>query len=224
MFSSKTLKFLAENRGMNSREWFEAHRGEYEEYLQKPLRELAEALAPTVAELDGQIIVTPISKSLSRIWCDVRFSKGMLYRESQWVSFKRDKHEFERYPEFFMVFTSKDFFYGCGYYCASADAMESARRLILSGHESFLKAKAVIDGQERFFDSGDRYKRSKYPEYSEEMREWLDRKNFCFMRRPDIKELFAPDLAETLKADFKMLKPLYDFFITAETLAKMEGE
>lgn len=222
MFSSKTLKFLAENRGMNSREWFEEHRAEYEGYVQKPLRELAEALAPTVAELDGQIVVTPINKSLSRIWCDVRFSKGMLYRESQWVSFKRDKHEFPAYPEFFVVITPKEFFYGCGYYCASTAAMESARRLITCGHESFVKAKAVIDAQNKFSDSGDRYKRSKYPAYNEELREWLDRKNFCLMCRPDIKELFAPDLAETIKKDFRMLKPVYDFFITAETQAVME--
>ncbi|MBQ7292826.1 MAG: DUF2461 domain-containing protein [Clostridia bacterium] len=222
MFSPNTLRFLAENRGMNSREWFEAHRGEYEEYLQKPLRELAEELAPTVAKLDSQIVVTPISKSLSRIWCDVRFSKGMLYRESQWISFKRDKREFVQYPEFFMVFTPKEFFYGCGYYQASAEAMQSARRLILQGHESFVKAKTAIDSQNRFVDTGDLYKRSKYPSESEELRMWLDRKNFCFMRRPDIKELFASDLADVLKKDFEMLKPLYDFFITAETLACVE--
>lgn len=212
---------MAENRGRNSKDWFESHRGEYVEYVQKPLLELAETLAPTVAEIDEQIIVSPISKSVSRIWCDVRFSHGMLYRESQWLSFKRDKHEFEKYPEFFVVFSSNTFFYGCGYYCASANSMESARKLIIAGHNSFLKAKKVADSQNKFVDSGEMYKRSKYPGYGDELRRWLDRKNFCFTYRADVRELFDRELPEKIKADFKMLKPLYDFFITAENLSFM---
>lgn len=221
MFSPETLRFLAENRGMNSKAWFEAHRKEYDEYVQEPMRELAEKLVPVIAAIDEQIIVSPLNKSISRIWCDVRFSHGMLYRESQWLSFKRDKREFERYPEFFVVFSPREFFYGCGYYCASANSMEAARRLIMEEHGSFVAARKVVEGQSRFVNSGDTYKRSRYPQYSDDLRNWLDRKNFCFTYCADVRELFDVDLAEKLKVDFKTLQPLYDFFITAENMSFM---
>lgn len=93
MFSPQTFDFLMENRFMNSKEWFLEHKPVYNEYVLKPLTELAIEMAPSIEMLDPAIVTTPkINKVLSRIYRDTRYSKDkMLFRESIWLSFKKDK-------------------------------------------------------------------------------------------------------------------------------------
>ena len=217
MFTVKTLAFLAENRAMNSREWFAAHKNEYEAHVLSPLKELMVQLAPTVSELDGQAVTLPaVDKTISRIWCDVRFSRGMLFREQQWLSIRRDKKQFAGWPEFFVVFSPREFFWGCGYYCASGEVMAEIRSMIALGDPKFEEAKKAFDSHGGLTLGGDSFKRSKYPTYPEEVREWLDKKSICVMRRAEIGELFDGDLAEKLAASFREMKPIYDSLICAE--------
>lgn len=220
MFSSKTLAFLAENRAMNSREWFGAHKDEYHQYVLEPLKALVKHLTPLMNEIDEQMVTIPaVDKTVSRIWCDVRFSRGMLFREQQWISIRRDKKQFPAWPEFFMVLSPREFFWGCGYYAASAETMAAIRGMILEGHPKFLAAKAAYDAQSVFHLTGDCFKRTRYPSASEELREWLDRKSLCFMNAPSQNELFAEDLAEKMASSFRAMKPVYDFLIYAEDVA-----
>ncbi len=118
MFSAQSFDFLMENRFMNSKEWFYEHKHIYDEHVLKPLTELAIEMAPTIEMLDSTIVTTPkINKVLSRIYRDTRFSKDKsLFRESVWLSFKKDKKEFRHYPEFFVVINPQMLMYGCGYY------------------------------------------------------------------------------------------------------------
>lgn len=218
VFTSKTLAFLAENRARNDRVWFAEHKGDYQRYVLAPLTELSEALTPAVSAIDPQIVTDPrVDKTISRIFCDMRYSKDkLLYRENMWLTFKRDKHEFPGYPEFFVVFSPAEFFYGCGYYSAGADVMDTVRGLILERHPAFLAAQEAY-GASGMTLEGDTFKRSRYPEQDEMYREWLDRKTICFMKKTnDLSELFAVNLAGTLSAAFTQMKPVYDFFVFAQ--------
>ena len=222
MFTPKTLAFIAENRGRNSKEWFTSHKDEYNELVRDPLLGLAETLAPAMNEIDSRIITDP-KNSVSRIHCDMRFSKDMLYREMLWISFRRDKKAYPGWPEFFFVFTPREFFYGCGYYSASAGAMEAVRGLILADSPAFRAAKEAYETQDLFKICGDMYKRSRYPDYSEELKEWLDRKTICFSYAPeDIREMFSPDLPEKMSTSYLHMKPVYDFLVFAEETAAVE--
>jgi uncharacterized protein (TIGR02453 family) len=64
------LKSLARN---NSREWFQAHRDDYESEVRAPLAALVEELDVRFAELAPEIVGDP-KRSLFRIHRDVRFS------------------------------------------------------------------------------------------------------------------------------------------------------
>ena len=44
MFSEKTIEFLKLNKLNNSKEWFNDHKDEYEEYVLLPLKELVYSL------------------------------------------------------------------------------------------------------------------------------------------------------------------------------------
>jgi len=218
MFTPDTLAFLAENRFQNSKDWFTAHEKEYTAFVKEPMSALHEALAPAMLNIDGQFQVHP-RNALSRIWCDLRFSHGNLYREMMWITYRRDRKAFAAWPEFYIVFSPTEFFYGCGYYAAKSEAMDEIRAMIRSDHDAYRAAKESLDAQNVFRVSGELYKRSRFPDESPEKRLWLDRKSIGFSCAPGVDALFDPHLAEKLAAQFTKIRPVYEFLTAAEERA-----
>lgn len=73
-FSPRALTFLRGLKKNNRKEWFEAHRDEYERQLKSPLAALIEEIDVALAEIAPEIVGSP-KKSAFRIYRDVRFSK-----------------------------------------------------------------------------------------------------------------------------------------------------
>ncbi|WP_066686331.1 DUF2461 domain-containing protein [Christensenella intestinihominis] len=217
--SKQTLDFLAQNKFNNSREWFHAHKPEYQEYVLAPMAELVELLAPAMLKIDPRLITEPkVGKAISRIYRDTRFSHDKsLYREVMWIVFSRGKKEFGCPPGFVLEFSPQGFRYGCGYYGAPPRTMEMIRKMALQGDKSFKKAFQVMKKQDVFVLEGDFYKRSKCPDAPEDLRNWLDRKNLDWMRNStDAGLLFSPDLFKTLAEGFTLLAPFYAFLCKVE--------
>jgi uncharacterized protein (TIGR02453 family) len=73
-FTPKAFTFLRGLRKHNRKEWFEAHRTEYEQELKQPLAALIEEMDVQLATIAPEIVGSP-KKSAFRIHRDVRFSK-----------------------------------------------------------------------------------------------------------------------------------------------------
>ncbi len=72
-FSKKTLPFLEAIRKNNNKEWFEAHRKEYEELILNPSRLFVVEMGEHLLALEPTINAIPkINKSLYRIYRDTR--------------------------------------------------------------------------------------------------------------------------------------------------------
>ena len=72
-FSKKTLLFLESIRQNNDKEWFEAHRNEYEQHILNPSRAFVEEFGEHLMALEPTINFSPkINKSLFRIYRDTR--------------------------------------------------------------------------------------------------------------------------------------------------------
>ena len=202
MFSAQTFDFLIENRFNNSKEWFHEHKNIYDEHVLKPLTELAIEMAPTIESLDPTIVTTPkINKVLSRIYRDTRFSKDKsLFRESVWLSFKKDKKEFRHYPEFFVVITPQVLMYGCGYYYMIPETVKVMREMIEANHPAWQKALKAYQKQDIFTIEGDMYKRTKYS--------------------TDFDLVFSDKLGQKLCEDLVLMKDVYDFLVLCEQKAR----
>lgn len=223
MFSEKTFDFLIENRLNNSKEWFYAHKDVYDEYVLKPLTQLSVDMSDTISAMDEKIVTIPkINKTISRIYRDTRFSKDKtLFRESMWLSFKRDKKECPHYPEFFVVLNPQQLMFGCGYYWMEPKTMEKVREMVLSEHPAYIKAQKAYDNQAVFYMEGDYYKRTKYPDESIKKREWLDKKGICFTHySTDFSLVFSENFAQYLCDNIVKMKDVYDFLILAEQMAR----
>lgn len=72
-FSKKTLPFLSSIKKNNNKEWFEAHRGEYENLILNPSRAFVVEMGEHIQALEPTINAEPkINKSLYRIYRDTR--------------------------------------------------------------------------------------------------------------------------------------------------------
>ena len=72
-FSKKSLPFLSSIRKNNNKEWFEAHRTEYESLILNPSRDFVVEMGEHLQALEPTINFSPkINKSLYRIYRDTR--------------------------------------------------------------------------------------------------------------------------------------------------------
>lgn len=216
VFSAKTLDFLFENKIHDSKEWFTEHKQQYQELVFDPLHDLVEALAPHMLKIDDKLTVEPrVDRTICRIRRDTRFTHDKsIYRANMWVIFKRGKMHGTEVPGIYFDISGAGFSYGCGFYNASTEYMQTMRELVLAGHPAFKKADRALRIQEVFRMDGDLYKRSKFPNQPEKLRQWLDRKGISFNAdSKDFDLLFSDRLADKLIQDFQVMKPLYDFLL-----------
>lgn len=213
-----TLNFLTENRQQNSKDWFQENRQTYVSTVLEPLIELVEALTPAMLEIDPHFETSPkVGKTISRIHRDTRFSRDKsFYRDVMWCGFQRPKTGKEGHPGFFLEFSPYRFRYGCGFYQASTEKMRSVREKILDDSRSFTQAQSAFKNQSVFDMEGETFKKIHYPDEPQEKQSWLERRNIYFVHNSvDFPWLFSADLPSKLGRDFTLLKPVYDFLLTA---------
>ncbi|HHY64636.1 MAG TPA: DUF2461 domain-containing protein [Clostridiaceae bacterium] len=217
-FTKDALMFLLENRMHNSREWYDSHKDIYKKLVYNPFTELVTELAPVMLEIDSQIITVP-SKVISRVRRDTRFTKDKsLYRDNVWIVFLRDKSKMSISPCYWFEINQQGSSYGVGYYSADPASLASMRELILRRDPAFVKALDFYESQDEFVLGGETYKKTRYPDQPENIKSWLNRKNIYFECTQNNHELaFSKKLPKVLKAGFVRLKPVYDFFLKAES-------
>jgi uncharacterized protein (TIGR02453 family) len=74
-FSANTLKFLRALKRNNRREWFNAHRDDYEANVRQPMFAIIERLAADFREFAPELVASP-KASMYRIYRDTRFSEN----------------------------------------------------------------------------------------------------------------------------------------------------
>lgn len=218
MITQKALDFLAENRFRNSKAWYDEHRPEYVKYVVEPLAALVCELTETMQSIDSDIVCSPkIGGSISRVRRDTRYSNDKsMYRRNAWIVFGRKDRLRECLPSFYMDMSQEGFVYGCGYYWCSADTAQTVRELILDGDPAFGAAVKAYEKQSVFTFGGESSKRRHYPDEVGARAEWLEKRSYDFHRfSTDFDLLFSPDLGKRLAEDFKLLAPIYGFFLKA---------
>src|SRR5438552_2658322 len=74
-FSVETLTFLRALKRNNRREWFNAHRDDYEAAVRRPMTAIVEQLAIDFREIAPELVASP-KVSMYRIYRDTRFSEN----------------------------------------------------------------------------------------------------------------------------------------------------
>jgi uncharacterized protein (TIGR02453 family) len=214
-FSRETVAFFRGLKKNNSRDWFESHRGVYENRVLAPAKAFIVAMGPRLKEISPNIVAVPrINKSIFRLNRDTRFSLDKSpYKPNLGLYFWEGPRSRMESPGFYVHLEPPTFLLGAGYYMFPDWMMERFRRAVLHpkyGKEltSILKK---IAGTTDFEIGGKHYKRvpsgynPSHPNASLLLHNGLHAGWETTV--PD--ELFTPGLVDYCFEKFKPLAPLH---------------
>ena len=209
-YCDNTIDFLWGIRFNNERSWFEAHKGEYLQYVLQPTRELGEEVYGYMADKYPDLW---LNLHVSRIYRDARrlFGRGP-YKDHLWFVLGRGA-EGEGEPCFWFELSPEDYSFGLGCYQAPPAAMAKLRARLDADPRPFARLVRALGRQGRFQLETEPYKRPK-GDPGELLYGWYNARTFSMAcRRPHDALLFSPQLAEELEAGFRELVPLYRYLL-----------
>ena len=214
-FSKESYEFLFLLSANNEKSYFEERRKEYEEVILKPLKALAQELAPFMLSVDPAFDVRPVmGATISRIYRDTRFSKDKSpFRDHMWISYKYYRQRVSESFGFFFEISPRGCRLGMGMYCPDKQRMDFIRAKIQSNPAAF--EKLVNDPKLRSFAlEGESYKRKAF---QGPMEEYLNRKSLCYLKELPVEAAYDPKFAKVLEKEFDQLVPLYQFYTDGYT-------
>lgn len=216
-FGKPTLQFLRGLKRNNTREWFEAHRGDYEAHLREPTRAL-------IAEVDARLarfapeIVGDTKRSMFRIHRDIRFSKDKSpYKTNagSWFYHAEAQRSVGRDSEggsagFYFHLEPGASFVAAGLWMPAPGQLARVREAMGHNLKSFERVAADPATLRRFGGldaSGNLIRMPRGYSDGHPAARWLRYRSFTMSRRLTDPQVTSPRLAATVAADFERLTP-----------------
>lgn len=219
-FSDASFKFLRSLARNNSREWFHAHKADYEAHVRAPFQRLLTDLQPVLAEVSPHYRAEPktVGGSLFRIQRDTRFANDKSpYKPWQGARLFHERGRQVAAPSFYLHLQPQGCFVGAGLWHPQPDTLRRMRHFILDNPGSW-KAAAHGGAFRKHYDLDTsemlvRMPRGFPPEF--EFADDLRRKNFVAVRALEDDLITGPRLLATLSRDLAGLAPFTDYLCAA---------
>lgn len=209
-FSEKTQDFLWGVRLNNERPWFEAHKQDYLDHVQTPLRALGEEVYEKFTAAHEEL---PLMLRISRIYRDARrlYGRGP-YKSNLWFTLRMAGEDWTHMPVFWFEIYPKGYAYGLGAYDAKPAQMAKFRQAVDTDPKPMLKLARAFARQDRFALQAEEYKRPK-GNPQPPLDQWYNRKNLDITcSRPVEPLLYSPELVDVLVEGYESLMPYYHYF------------
>ena len=209
-FSQGAVDFLWGIRFNNERSWFLAHKQEFLDLVDTPMKELGRQLWQAMEEEYPEL---GLNLHVCRIYRDARrlFGRGP-YKDHLWFCVRTGDKDWTGRPTFYFEIAPEYYSYGMGFWQAPAGLMEAFRRDLQEHPAKFEKLVRGFEKQDIFTLNGDSYARSK-GEISDRLRPWFQKKSITLSHELPLDEkIFHPELAEEILENFRMLVPFYKYF------------
>lgn len=218
-FPPQTLKFLAELKKNNDRDWFDANRSRYENEFLAPSLAYIEAMREPLQKVSPlfQAVPKKVGGSLMRIFRDVRFSKDKSpYKTNIGIHFRHAAGCDVHAPGFYLHVEPDECFFGVGIWHPDGEALAGIRESIAARPSDWKRAKSNKAFGNRFELAGDSLKRpprgfdADHPLIHD-----LKRKDFIAIQKLDSDAIMRPDFLKESVAAFKAARPLTQFLCNA---------
>ncbi|MDR0889760.1 MAG: DUF2461 domain-containing protein [Oscillospiraceae bacterium] len=204
-FSPEAIDFLWGIRFNNNREWFSAHKQQYQDALYAPMKEMAAEFAAAFSHLDG------MQMKLSRIYRDMRMNPATPYKESLWWCLRRTGGDWAQEPSLFFEITPETYAYGFLYIAPKAATLERYRKLLAEKPDEFPQIVEKAQRETGISLTGDSYSRKK-PCADARLAPYYNLKNiFLYHRRENDALLFSREVVQEVKKTLDALVPLVAF-------------
>ena len=219
-FSQASLKFLRSLARNNSREWFHAHKADYEAHVRAPFQRLLIDLQPALAVVSAHYRADPksVGGSLFRIQRDTRFANDKApYKAWQGARLFHERGRQVEAPSFYLHLQPGGCFVGAGLWHPQPDTLRRVRQFLIDNPGSWKAATHDPKFRKRFeLDDSERLTRTPrgFPadfEFADDLR----RKNFVAFRSIDDHVMTGPRLLKLLETDLAGLAPFTDYLCAA---------
>ncbi len=210
-FTQGAVDFLWGVRLNNNREWFAAHKQEYLELVDAPLRELSREL---LEAMDREYPKLGLRQHVCRIYRDARRLHGRgPYKDHLWLVLARSHEDHLAYPAFYFELAPNYYSYGCGFWDMEPETAAKHRARIDRDPKPLEKIARQI-AKSKFTLFGEEYKRPK-GDAGALLNPWYNRKNIGVSFDDNCEGvLFTPELFDDILDGFRFLTPFYRYFDT----------
>ena len=211
-FSRQTFEFLRELGENNNRDWFNAHKHDYEAAVREPARAFIRAMRPELARFAPHFTADDrkMGGSLMRVYRDVRFSRNKLpYKTNIGIQFRHEQGKDVHAPGFYLHIESHEVFVGAGIWHPDGATLKKIRNYLDAHPTRWRDALSQKDFAAWFTLRGDALKRPPRGfDADHPLIEDIKRKDFIAIA-PLLPELMLEDdLPRLIGGYFEMSMPL----------------
>ena len=214
-YTEQTVEFLWNLRLNNSREWFQAHKAEYEALMLRPTRELADALFDYLRDRHP---THDWKLHISRIYRDARrlYGRGPM-NDHLWFTLWSDQEEGGG-PAFWFSFDPEGWDAGMGLWPGGNETLTRFRAAIQRDPAPAEALACRLATQSDFLLTGDSYKKHKI-ETTPTLQPWADKKWLGLeCQRPHSEMSLSGQLFPFLRDGYDFLFPFFEYFQNLPTL------
>lgn len=218
-FTDKTFKFLRGLARNNEREWFQAHKEDYEQYLKLPFQRLITDVQPDLLAVSEHYRADPkgVGGSLFRIHRDTRFSNDKTpYKPWGGARFFHARNKQVEAPSFYLHVQPGRSFVGAGVWHPAPDTQRKIRQFLFDNPGSWKAATRSPTFQRRYVMDGETLVRPPrgFPA-DHELIDDIKRKDFVAGAPLEDSVILGPKLRQTMAEHFRGLAPFVDYLCAA---------
>lgn len=218
-FGKEYIQFFKNLSRNNHKDWFDAHKKDYETFVKKPFQEFTAELIREMKKIDKTISMEP-KDAIFRINRDVRFSKDKSpYKLHMAAHINNTSKKDYRNPGIYFQLSAEGIWIGGGVYDPDKETLERIR-LHIAGHLSefakLLKDKNFV----KFFNGEIKGEKNKVipAEFkaAAEKQPYICNKQFYYMAEyTDTKLILDKNLVKFVADHYRASEPLNNFFRNA---------
>jgi len=207
------LSFLEELEKNNTREWFHANKGWYEE-AKTEMEAFVNALIPAIAKFDPGIKLVTAKDCMFRIFRDVRFSKDKSPYKINFGAWITRNGRKSCGPGYYIHFQPQESFLSAGVYMPDPNTLKKIRQEI---YFNIREVKSILENKElkRYVKSLDEMDKLKLPpkDFPTDFPdiELLKNKHFTISSVITVKKIMEPSFPDYVLKVFQAMSPFNAF-------------
>ncbi|MFA5685437.1 MAG: DUF2461 domain-containing protein [Lysobacteraceae bacterium] len=215
-FGPRGRRFLADLARHNDKDWFQAHRDDYEQHVRQPFQRLLSDLQPALTAISPHFHADPraLGGSLYRIHRDIRYSHDKSpYKPWQGARLFHQRRRETPTPAFYLHWQPGESFIGAGIWHPEPPTLHRLRQFIFDNPASW-RAAAHDPALRQDFTLHDGDKLIRPPRgfpVDFEFIEDLKHRNLVLWRSLDDATMTGPGLRPLIERDLQRLAPLVDY-------------
>lgn len=208
------LAFLDQLKANNNRDWFQAHKAEYE-HARLTYQQAVQFLLNALAVTDSELLGLEAKDCCYRIYRDIRFSHDKTpYKTYFGAYLAKGGRKSSRAGYYFHLEADRCFLVG-GLWCPEPEPLKIVRQSIYENEEELIEIMEQPNFKSTFgdFDREDMLKRmpAAYLHANVRQPDWLKLKSFVVSRKVDQAYFYKADWKTDALATFQQVYPLNRF-------------